>query len=92
MTKRDASQVSEREVVFLVGLAQFVNILDFMIVLPLGPDYARELGIATANLGIVGGSYTAAAAVAASAAATLSAWHCSRRCSMRASVLSGAAR
>ncbi len=68
MTKRDASQVSEREVVFLVGLAQFVNILDFMIVLPLGPDYARELGIATANLGIVGGSYTAAAAVAGIAA------------------------
>lgn len=64
MAKRDASQVSEREVVFLVGLAQFVNILDFMIVLPLGPDYARELGIATAKLGVVGGSYTAAAAVA----------------------------
>jgi predicted MFS family arabinose efflux permease len=69
MPTREASQVSEREVVFLVGLSQFVNILDFMIVLPLGPDYARELGIATSNLGVVGGSYTAAAAVAGIAAA-----------------------
>jgi predicted MFS family arabinose efflux permease len=60
---RSAEQVSEREVIFLVGLAQFVNILDFMIVLPLGPDYARELGIDPSHLGVVGGAYTAAAAV-----------------------------
>ena len=36
---------SERLLVFLVGAVQFVNILDFMMVMPLGPDFARALGI-----------------------------------------------
>jgi len=51
-------------VIFLVGAIQFVNILDFMMVMPLGPDFAAALGIATSHIGVVGGSYTAAAAVA----------------------------
>jgi predicted MFS family arabinose efflux permease len=55
---------SERTIVTLVGAVQFVNILDFMIVMPLGPDFAGELNIEAAHLGWVGGSYTAAAAVA----------------------------
>lgn len=50
--------------VLLVGAIQFVNILDFMIVMPLGPDFATHLGIPTSQIGIVGGSYTAAAALA----------------------------
>ena len=58
-------------VIFLVGAIQFVNILDFMMVMPLGPDFAKALGIPTAHLGIVGGSYTAAAAVAGLVAAPL---------------------
>jgi predicted MFS family arabinose efflux permease len=60
---------SERFVVFLVGAIQFVNIVDFMMVMPLGPDYARALGISTAHLGIIAGSYAAAAAVAGIVAA-----------------------
>jgi predicted MFS family arabinose efflux permease len=55
--------ISERRIIFLVGAVQFVNILDFMMVMPLGPDFAVELGIPTAHLGFIGGSYTAAAAV-----------------------------
>jgi predicted MFS family arabinose efflux permease len=43
---------------------QFVNILDFMMVMPLGPDFARALDIPTAHLGLVSGSYAAAAAIA----------------------------
>src|SRR5690606_10505188 len=43
---------------------QFVNILDFVIVMPLGPDFAAALGIPTSLVGVVGGSYTAAAALA----------------------------
>ncbi|MCC6751638.1 MAG: MFS transporter [Deltaproteobacteria bacterium] len=35
-----------------------------MIVMPLGPDFAAGLGIPAEQLGLVGGSYTAAAAVA----------------------------
>jgi predicted MFS family arabinose efflux permease len=55
---------SERSIIFLVGAVQFVNILDFMMVMPLGPDFARGLGIPTSVLGYIGGSYTLAAAVA----------------------------
>ncbi len=57
------SRPSERTIVFLVGAIQFVNILDFMMVMPLGPDFAKGLGIATSQIGTIGGSYTAAAAV-----------------------------
>ena len=42
---------------------QFVNILDFVMVMPLGPDFARALAIPASKLGYVGGAYTAAAAV-----------------------------
>jgi predicted MFS family arabinose efflux permease len=49
--------------IWIVGAIQFVNVLDFMIVMPLGPDFASSLGIDTSHIGLVGGSYTAAAAV-----------------------------
>lgn len=50
-------------IVLLIGAVQFVNILDFVIVMPLGPDFARALGIPESHLGYVGGAYTAAACV-----------------------------
>ena len=53
---------SESHIIFLVGAIQFVNIVDFMMVMPLGPDYAQALGISTAHLGQIAGSYTLAAA------------------------------
>ncbi|MEZ5993589.1 MAG: MFS transporter [Planctomycetota bacterium] len=56
--------VSERVVVLLIAAIQFINILDFMIVMPLGPDFARELDISSNHIGIIAGAYTAAAAVA----------------------------
>jgi predicted MFS family arabinose efflux permease len=61
---------SERLIVFLVGAIQFVSILDFMMVMPLGPDFARALGISTAHLGVIAGSYTLTAAVSGIIAAT----------------------
>jgi predicted MFS family arabinose efflux permease len=54
---------SERSIVFFVSAVQFVNILDFMMVMPLGPDFAKSLGIDVSHLGYIGGSYTAAAAI-----------------------------
>ena len=54
----------ELTVVLLVAAVQFVNVLDFVMVMPLGPDFAVALGIPTSKLGLVGGSYTAAAALA----------------------------
>jgi len=55
--------VSERTLLFLVGAVQFVNVLDFMMVMPLGPDFALHLGIPASQLGLVGGAYTFSAAV-----------------------------
>ncbi len=60
---KPAPVASERLIIFLVGAIQFVNVLDFVMVMPLGPDFAAALGISTSRIGIVGGSYTAAAAV-----------------------------
>lgn len=54
----------ERGIIAVVGAVQFVNILDFMMVMPMGPDFAVGLGIPTSQLGLIGGSYTAAGAVA----------------------------
>ncbi|MFY0529061.1 MFS transporter [Archangium gephyra] len=56
--------VSERTVVFLIGAVQFVNILDFVMVMPLGPDFAAGLGIPTSQVGNIGAAYTAAGCVA----------------------------
>ena len=56
--------VSERAVVFLIGAVQFVNILDFVMVMPLGPDFAAGLGIPTSQVGNIGAAYTAAGCVA----------------------------
>lgn len=54
----------EGRLLLLLGAVQFVNIVDFVMVLPLGPDFARALAIPTHQLGLVAGSYTAAAAIA----------------------------
>jgi predicted MFS family arabinose efflux permease len=61
--------ISERKLVFLVGAGQFINTLDFTMVLPLGPDFAKALDIPASTLGVFGGSYTAAQAVAGIAGA-----------------------
>jgi predicted MFS family arabinose efflux permease len=54
----------ERTVLLLVSAVQFVNVLDFIMVVPLGPDFAAALGIPMSRLGLVTGSYTLAAAAA----------------------------
>jgi predicted MFS family arabinose efflux permease len=54
----------------LLGAVQFVNVVDFVMVLPLGPDFARALAIPTHQLGLVAGSYTASAAIAGLVAAS----------------------
>jgi len=69
MPQQGPGPTSERAIVFCVGAVQFVNILDFIIVMPLGPDFARALGIPLSHLGYVGGSYTAAAFVSGLAGA-----------------------
>lgn len=58
-----ADRLSERGLLLLVAAVQFINVLDFMMVMPMGPDFAQALGIPVSQLGVIGGSYTAAAAV-----------------------------
>ncbi len=55
--------LSERALILIVGAIQFINIIDFMMVMPLGPDFAHALGIATSNIGVLGASYSVAAAL-----------------------------
>src|SRR6185295_9427747 len=54
---------SERAIILAIASVQFVNVLEFMIVMPLGPDFAAALDIPDSHLGYVGGSYTAAACI-----------------------------
>ena len=56
--------MDERRILWLVAAVQFVNVLDFVMVMPLGPDFAKALDIPTSQLGLIGGSYTFAAAFA----------------------------
>ncbi len=52
----------EMKLILLLGSIQFINILDFMMVMPMGPDFSTALAIDPAHLAWIGGSYTAAAA------------------------------
>lgn len=69
MAPETEKPISERLVVLLIASIQFINILDFMIVMPLGPDFTVELGIPSNYIGLIAGSYTASAAVAGVAGA-----------------------
>ncbi|MEZ4742760.1 MAG: MFS transporter [Bdellovibrionota bacterium] len=62
--KIENSIAFERTVIFLIAAVQFVNILEFMMVMPLGPDFAKDLDIPMSHLGYIGGSYTGAASIA----------------------------
>jgi predicted MFS family arabinose efflux permease len=57
------ASLSENRLLWLLGAVQFINMVDFVMLLPLGPDFARALDIPTHLLGLIAGSYTAAAAL-----------------------------
>src|SRR6476620_667554 len=52
----------ERLILFILAAVQFATIVDFMIVLPLGPQLMRKLEIGPAQFGLVVSAYTFAAA------------------------------
>ncbi|MFV3130015.1 MFS transporter [Niveispirillum sp. KHB5.9] len=58
-----ALSVQERRVAWLMTSVQFVSVLSFMVIMPLGPDYALDLGIDTARVGWVLASYTLSSAI-----------------------------
>lgn len=65
MQSPEAAPLSSRQwaIVLLIASVQFINILDFVMVMPMGPDFAKALSIPESHLGYVSGSYTAAACV-----------------------------
>lgn len=58
------SPTNESKLILTAGLIQFVNVTDFVMVMPLGPDFAQALNIPTSQIGTVGGIYAFAAALA----------------------------
>ena len=65
-------RASRRELWLLLTLAgvQFTHILDFMIMMPLGPQLTRRFGISDARFGLLVSAYTLSAGVSGLLAAT----------------------
>jgi predicted MFS family arabinose efflux permease len=61
----------ERVILFILAAVQFTSIVDFMIVMPLGPQLMRSLSIGPAEFGLIVSSYTFAAGFSAVVAAAL---------------------
>ena len=56
-------------IIALIAAVQFVYILDFMMLMPLGPDLAKALGFGAHHLGWLSGAYTLASALSGLVAA-----------------------
>lgn len=50
----------EKRIVWIAALIQLINIIDFMMVMPLGPDISNDLPITNSDIGIICGCYTLA--------------------------------
>jgi predicted MFS family arabinose efflux permease len=60
-----------RQLLLMIVLVQFVNAMDFVLVMPLGPDIAFNLGFETDKIAWLSASYTFAAAITALLLASL---------------------
>jgi predicted MFS family arabinose efflux permease len=61
----------ERLVLLILAAVQFTTIVDFMVVMPLGPQLMRTLDIGTAEFGLIVSSYTFAAGAAGLVASSI---------------------
>ncbi|MCA9191480.1 MAG: MFS transporter [Planctomycetales bacterium] len=68
---RSGGSYNERLILFVLATVQFITIIDFMIVMPLGPQLMRVLQIDPAAFGLVVSSYTFAAGAAGLVAASI---------------------
>ena len=66
---RQDSNISERLLVLVLAAIQFTHIMDFMIMMPLGPQLMRVMLISPQQFGLLVAAYTLSAAAAALAAA-----------------------
>lgn len=53
----------EKRIAWLMTAVQFVSVFSFMVVVPLGPDFAPDLGIDPARVGWVLAAYTGSSAI-----------------------------
>jgi predicted MFS family arabinose efflux permease len=70
MTSSALSPTRERWLLLTLAGMQFTHILDFMIMMPLGPQLTRLLAISDAQFGLLVSAYTLAAGVSGLAATT----------------------
>lgn len=61
---KNGKSISESMLIFIVGLVLFIDVIDFMMVMPLGPDIARALSVNVGLLGNNAGIYALAAFIA----------------------------
>ncbi len=66
-----AGQLRERAVLVVLSAVQFTSIVDFMVIMPLGPQLMRKLGINPQQFGLVVSSYTFAAGLSGLVASSL---------------------
>ena len=62
-TSKSTQSQGEAGLVLVVAAVQLVNVLEFMIVMPLGPDFAHALSFPVDRVGVLGAAYTGAAAL-----------------------------
>jgi MFS transporter, DHA1 family, inner membrane transport protein len=66
-----ATRRHERGILLVLGAVQFTSIVDFMLVMPLGPQLMRTLTLTPAHFGLIVSSYTFSAGIAGILAAPL---------------------
>lgn len=66
-----SSSSRERAVLLTLASVQFTSIVDFMVIMPLGPQLMRTLGINPAQFGLIVSSYTISAGIAGVVASSL---------------------
>ncbi|MBX7103631.1 MAG: MFS transporter [Gemmataceae bacterium] len=66
---RRGLSTTEALILFVLAMVQFTHIVDFMIVMPLGPQLLKEMQLSTREFSVVVAAYTVAAGLASFAAA-----------------------
>lgn len=61
--KKNETLTSEKLILILLAMIQFVNVMDFVIIMPLGPQFMRVFEINPKQFGIIVSSYTFSASI-----------------------------
>src|SRR6267142_6248669 len=63
-----AKKLDERLLLFVLAAIQFTAVVDFIIIMPLGPQYMRVFSISPAHFGVIVSSYAISAGISGIAA------------------------